>query len=356
MKSLTNRTMENQFKDKAYYEALLTKYLHHECSESELRVVAEFLTGDEHRDLLPELFHRASLKFHSGFKMKNEHSAELWAKVSGEVHTMDRRGRKRKLMLWATRIAACLVLILGLAYLVHLHFFIPPQTNYLTKTTERGQRLTFQLSDGSKVKLNAESTLTYPEKFDGNTREIQLSGEAFFEVTKDPNRPFIVGTGEVNTEVLGTSFNISAFPGRNIVVTVATGKVNVSAVRGTLPSGEITDNQSFKNIILTPGQQAVYDVTNKGLTHRKVNPGDHLGWKEGILKFNETPLGEVVEILQRWYDVDIQFVNKQLASCAVTSTFQSERIKDVLEELKFIFKLDYTINDRTIVVSGEGCR
>ena len=347
--------MENEFNDKTYYELLLTKYLNGQCTESELKIISELLTGAENRAILPELLHRASLKFHSGFKMKKDHGDELWKHVSHEIRVWDRRSTRKNLLFSIIRIAASLVLILGVAYLVHIYFFTGPEVIYVNKTTVRGQRLTFQLSDGSKVKLNAQSTIIFPEKFDENTRKIQLSGEAFFEVKRDPNRPFIVSSGHVNTEVLGTAFNINAFPGEDIVVTVATGKVNVSTGMRSPPIGNSSDRQNLKEVILTMGQQAIYHISNKHLARREVEPDNYMGWKDGKLRFEETPLGEVAEILQRWYDVDIRFDNEQLVSCTVTSTFKSESIEDVLEELKFIFKLNYTMDDRNIVISGKGC-
>ena len=347
--------MGNEPNDKASYEALLKKYLNYQCTESELKIVFSLLTDNEHKDILPELLHRASLKFHSEFKMKEDHGKALWNQVSNEIYAMDRIGSRRKLVFSASRIAASVMLVLGIAFFAQIYFFAESEVAYITKTTDRGQRLTFTLGDGSTVKLNSESTITFPKEFDENKREIQLSGEAFFEIKRDPRRPFTVAAGDVRTTVLGTSFNVSAFPDKDIVVTVSTGKVHVSAERSASSQGKFLDNQYVSEIVLTTGQQAIYHVSDENLTSREVSLDHYVGWKDGILTFEETPLGEVAEILQRWYDVEIQFNDDRLMSCAVTSTFKSETIDDVLEELKFIFKLSYTVDNQKIAVSGKGC-
>lgn len=347
--------MGNEHNDREYYEGLLKKYLDHQCTESELKLVAELLTNSQHQEILPELLHRASQKFHSGFKMNKEHGDMLWDKVSSEIYTQDQSRKKGKLLFSVARIAASVALIFGAAYFVQLHFYKEAPLTYTTKTTDHGQRLTFVLDDGSKVKLNAGSTITFPEKFEGGAREIELSGEAFFEVKRDPERPFIVSTGNINTKVLGTSFNVSAFPDQDIVVTVSSGKVQVSATADYPSSGKSSDNQPVDGVILTTGQQATYYISNKHLTRREVILDQIIGWKDGILRFNETPLGEVAEILQRWYNVNIRFDNNLLTTCTVTSTFKGESIEDVLDELKFIFKLNYTIDGREVAISGKGC-
>ena len=347
--------MENKFNDKAYYETLLTKYLDNQCTESELKIVSELLTDSTYRDILPELLHHASLKFHSEFKMEKVHGEALWSQVSNEIYAMDRGAKNRNLVFFVFRIAASIILVLGAAVFAYLYLFNESGVVYLTKTTERGQRLTFLLADGSRVKLNSESTITYPERFEGSTREIQLSGEAFFEVKRDPDKPFVVISDDVNTEVLGTSFNVRAFPDENIVVTVSSGKVNVFTGKRDFSVQKTADSQRVTNVVLTAGQQATYHISRQYLSHGVVSLGRHIGWKDGILRFDETPLGEVAEILQRWYDVEIGFESDHLSSCKVTSTFRSETIEDVLEELKFIFKLNYTIDNQKIAISGKGC-
>ena len=347
--------MENKFNDKAYYETLLKKYLDNQCTESELKIVSELLTDSTYRDVLPELLHRASFKFHSEFKMEKEHGEALWSQVSNEIYALDRDAKNKNLVFSMTRIAASIILVLGAAVFSYLYFSSGSGVAYVTKTTDRGQRLTFLLADGSKVKLNSESTITYPERFEGDIREIQLSGEAFFEVKKDPNKPFVVISDNINTEVLGTSFNVRAFPDENIVVTVSSGKVNVSTEKMDFSSLTAVDSQRITTIVLTAGEQATYHISRQYLTRSAVSLAHHTGWQDGILRFNETPLGEVAEILQRWYDVEIRFENDRLSSCKVTSSFNGETIEEVLEELKFIFKLNYTIDNQNIAISGKGC-
>ncbi|MDN5211767.1 FecR domain-containing protein [Fulvivirgaceae bacterium BMA12] len=349
--------MEDNLNKKTYYEGLLRKFLNYECNESELKIIAALLTGSKYQDILPELLHRASEKFHSDFKMKSVHEEALWQKISAETKVLDQKSRKKNLVLSTVRVAASVILVLGVTFFAYFYFSTKSTPEvYITKVTERGQRLSFTLADGSKVKLNSESTITFPEKFEGSTREVQLSGEAYFEVKKDPNKPFIVSSDNVETKVLGTSFNVNAFPGEQVVVTVSTGKVMVCANSGIPSSGKIFDEPLAREVILTAGQQAIYGITNDQLTTQAVKLEQHIGWNEGILRFDDKPLRDVAQKLERWYDVEILFSHTGFESCRVTSTFKSETIVDVLEELKFIFNLRYIIDkDQKITISGEGC-
>ncbi|WP_293918358.1 MULTISPECIES: FecR family protein [unclassified Sphingobacterium] len=173
----------------------------------------------------------------------------------------------------------------------------PGKLNIL-KTPKAGQ-YNIILSDGTKVFLNAESSLTYPETFGSSDRIVTLQGEGYFEVTKDPNhRKFIVKTAKQTTEVLGTKFNINAYEDEPVV-------------RTTLAEGSVRVNPTNKNIspiTLKPDEQTVLQ-TNKMLS-QQVDASYAIGWTQGQFCFDGTNSSEVLRQIARWYDVEIEYANK----------------------------------------------
>ncbi|HEY4064983.1 MAG TPA: FecR domain-containing protein [Puia sp.] len=146
------------------------------------------------------------------------------------------------------------------------------------------------LPDGTKVWLNAASTLRYPTVFAGKTRDVRLTGEAYFDVAKDAQKPFTVKAQDIDIQVLGTAFNINAYTKENIRTFLSSGKVNVK--RGN------------DSCLLSPGQFVATGGKNKWMAHTEAHPEEVLGWKEGELVFNGAPLSEVLKSVARWYDVD----------------------------------------------------
>ena len=243
----------------------------------------------------------------------------------------------------AWRIAASVAILLSIGIAGYYYAVRPYAPNYITKTTLKGQNATITLSDGSTVNLNANSSITFPEKFEGATREINLTGEAFLTVRKNKEKPFSVSSGDLVTTVLGTSFNINSYSSDQTVITLSEGKVMVAY------EGE----RKFLN----PGEQAVFDLNNKKITTKEIDLEYELSWTKGIIQFNETPFTEVVQTLERWYDTDIILENDGLSSCTISGKFKESRINNVLEGLKFLIDIEYETEDyKEIYISGQGCR
>ena len=206
-----------------------------------------------------------------------------------------------------------------------------PQTN--TLTVPRGGEYQLILSDGTKVWMNAESTLRYPTLFTGATREVHLQGEAFFEVSKDTHHPFIVHTDRHSVEVVGTSFNISAYPNHKIYTTLAEGKVKVST--------------SKTSVMLTPDQQAIIETDNEEIETRNTPASLYTSWAKGNYEFRNTPLKEIVAQLSRWYNVDIHFEDEYL---------ERKRFAGIIfrnEELSFATEVIERVSNVHFVRRGE---
>ena len=156
------------------------------------------------------------------------------------------------------------------------------------------------LSDGTRVWMNARSRLVYPVAF-GDTREVELEGEAYFEVTRDENRPFIVHAGQVAVKVLGTEFNVSNYPeNKDVQTTLVKGKV------------QVTLSEDMDGYILNPGEQAVYNKESGEVTVANVDVSYVTAWREGRLRFRDRPLKEIMDFISRWYDVDVEYEDESV--------------------------------------------
>lgn len=188
----------------------------------------------------------------------------------------------------------------------------------------RGGEYELLLSDNTKVWLNSESELSFPTLFTGSQREVVLKGEAYFEVSPDQTRPFVVHTPHnVQINVLGTSFNVEAYPDdRQVQTTLCSGSVRVS-------EGELS-------IVLEPNQQAIYSVDEGSLISRKVDARNYVSWKEGLFVFDEESLESLMRKLSRWYDVEVVFESEELKRYHFTGDLR--RYDDFTRALKYLEK------------------
>ena len=194
--------------------------------------------------------------------------------------------------------------------------------SWIEKRVPAGKILKLELSDGTVVLLNSESKLTFPKEFGSAKREVKLEGEAYFQVAHEQDRPFIIRTGELHTQVLGTSFNISAYPEyRKVSVTVNTGKVGVY-----LKNAKGSDHSTF----ITPNQQVLFNKTSRKMTYNKyVNAKDFSAWSSGRLIFRDKLLNEAVLEITRKYNVRIE-LNEGLKDFRVNADFNHTSLDKVL--------------------------
>lgn len=248
------------------------------------------------------------------------------------------------------RIAAVLLIPL-LIYAGFLTFIQPKETNTVSdeitwqkvKTTQ-GMISELVLPDGTHVWLNSETKLEYPLIFETN-REVNLSGEAYFEVKKDKQHPFVVNTGTVNVEVLGTSFNIANYPDENQTeVVLGSGKVR-------LFTGKQHDKKAVS--FLEPDQRAVFDKTTKEFAVNHVNIEKYIAWKDGILMFADDSMSEVIRKLSRRFNVDIELETYELNDYVYKATFKDESLSQVLDLLKLSAPIDYKIEPRKPLPYGD---
>lgn len=206
----------------------------------------------------------------------------------------------------------------------------------IVKENPKGQKTKIKLPDGSEVWLNSESRLEYPSVFTGN-RQVSLRGEAFFEVVKDPNKPFEVLSNGVLTTALGTSFNINAFEENSVVVGLVTGKISV----------ETKDSLKEDRVFANPGEMVVYNSNNGILNVQLYANLDFIQWTNRIIVFKRANYQQIKKKLERWYDVTINVKNAD-KEMTFTGEFKNESLELILERMAFVEKFDFEIKGKQV--------
>jgi ferric-dicitrate binding protein FerR (iron transport regulator) len=245
------------------------------------------------------------------------------------------------------KIAASIVLLVsvlsGILYLNGGFSSTSTSLAWNEKSTQIGEKSILTFLDGTKITLNADSKIKYPTNSDKELREVYLEGEAYFDVAKDPSRPFVVYSQNINTTVLGTSFNVQAFPDEN--------EIMVSLVEGNVKISRTNKNVTEDIVLLNPDQQLIYSRKNDISTVEKFDYQEAAGWKDNVIKFTDEPLHKAFVKLERFYGVKFELDNKSKADLKITAKFQDESFKTVAEVIKKLTGLKYkTITEKNNVI------
>ena len=246
----------------------------------------------------------------------------------------------RKWLSWAAAIA--LVVSVGSWFLNdQLSKRFPVSTTIIS--SEKKEIL---LADGTKVWLNKKSKFTYPKTFDREQRVVQLEGEAFFDVQKNPAQPFVIETNASFITVLGTSFNVRALSNNQATeVVVKTGKVRLASQK---------ENQS---VVLLPNEKGVHQHTNNIVKKTKTADLNELAWHQKVLLFKGTPIPEVIHHLERTFNIDIQANTSALSQCTFSGRFPEPNPDQLLKAICNAFDIDLKkINDTVYKLSGGTCQ
>ncbi len=218
----------------------------------------------------------------------------------------------------------------------------PFQINQITKQTEKGQKYTMRLADGTKVKLNSESKISFPEQFDGELRIVEFVGEAFFEVAKDTARPFVIRSGKISTTVLGTSFNLRA--------TADAGKFEVAVLTGSVKVSHEAE-KGIDERHVAPHQSATFDQKSNFFNIQPFDPEVVMAWVDGVIVFEDAGLDEIVGKLESWYGVDINVsAIKGRISKGYTGSYKDKSLESVLEGISFVLGFEFDINGKKVIL------
>lgn len=272
---------------------------------------------------------------------------ELWLTGAPPAAPLEESRPQRDYRWWAVAASASLILVSSLWISTWNHeqeeATVWGNSPVTLKSTHEERRL-LTLPDGSSVWLNQGSKLEYPVDFGDDVREVQLMGEAFFDIRKDTLRPFVIYSGKVTTTVLGTAFNIRAFPDENAVtVTVARGKVLVR-------------DQEKNERILQANEQISFTPASTGLELQRASADSVAEWIYQDLILDNVTFEEVATIIEERYDVNVKFGNEALMKCRFTSTFLHEASLDqMLTAICIVNRATFRFEAGDVVIDGEGC-
>ena len=207
--------------------------------------------------------------------------------------------------------------------------------------TLAGEQITTTLPDGTKVWLNGSSSLRYDYAINPGTRTVYMEGEAYFEVYKNSERPFVIHTGKVTTEVLGTSFNLRYYPHES--------NVELNVISGKVAFGE------NEKIEVSSGAFASFHDALERITSTRSNDPNAIAWKTKRLLFEDAVMKEVVRDLERYFNVSIEIETPGLLNCHFTGSFHDPDLEEILRVIGFGLNIDYTVSNKKYFLSGQNC-
>ncbi|OCW93347.1 anti-sigma factor [Macellibacteroides sp. HH-ZS] len=312
-------------------EEVLPRYCSGEATIEECRMVEEWIGQSEQNYLIVKQIYTIDQVLET---VQMESKVDTEKALASVSRRMSREYPQVTWFTWVQRVAAILFIPLLITWSIG---YFTPRTeiaHMIEIKTNPGMTTTINLPDGSKVFLNSESSLTYPSFFSEDKRNVQLKGEAFFEVRKDPEHGFIVSTpNHTQIEVLGTTFNVEAFERDSFIsTTLVEGKVRFAYQKNRQPA----------TVVMKPGEKLMYNTTSSQIKLIQTNGETEIAWKDGKIIFQATPLPEVLRMLEKRFNVTFVLSNNRLRGEAFNGSFTNQRLERILE----IFKISSNIKWR----------
>lgn len=297
---------------------IIARVLSGNSSSADFLSLSEWLNADERNRKEFQL-----LKSYWDAEVSFQHSIPstiLLEKLRKEIDEKERKARNRRIMHISYSIAAAIAVLLVLGGIIHINMRQPKAEQFYTYLTDKNKSH-ITLDDGTKIILNKNSRLTYSDAFGSDKRKVQLEGEAYFDVAKNPEQPFIVDIGNAYVQVLGTSFSIKADKGNDEIKTV-------------LLEGSIRFESPTQKILMVPNQELTFTRSTDKINIRSVNARDNVAWKDGLLRYKSVALCTLLNELEKRYDTPIHVENKALLNPDVTvsGTFSEDQsLKEILQ-------------------------
>lgn len=320
-------------------DTVLVRYLQQQTSEAENEKIKSWISEKKENQ---DHFHKLQKIWESGNAINDFDlidTSDDWEKVKSKIDRKTIHPITRKInptFSTFARIAALLIMAVGLTIVLR-HLLTSDPMMIVHATELNGAEVI--LSDGSKVYINANSEISYPEKFSRNERLVNLKGEAYFEVVRNEKKPFTVQTAHnANIEVLGTSFNILEDSSSQMTtVHVTSGKVAF-----------YKSDDTTSKVLLVKNEKAVLE--NEMITKTAIENPNYLSWKTGILEFNQCPLSQVMVDLADHYKQTIIISDQSIEDLKYTSTIDNQPLNDVIEEIKLVFSIEHMVKNDTIFI------
>lgn len=314
---------------------LIKRYHQGQCTPTEQQAVERWLGGEDveqvHNYIHPE--QRAELR------------KKIWNGLPGKDANTSLAKQPWKIgYAWASGIAASLLLAAIFIFFSNKVFHdqkpeAGQSTSYTVIKARNGEKKRFYLPDSSLVYLNAGSEIKFPGRFTDTSRAIYLTGEAYFQVTKDADRPFTVSTAHTKTRVLGTAFDLKAYPNENTLVSVTEGLVRFSDLKGG------------QHEILPAGNSASYNLYRGHLERRRVFAATQAAWVHNRMIFKDNSLREVSKTIERWYGVRLTVKRQKLQEVIYTGSFENASLTMVLDDMAAVMKFNYAQRDNQVIIN-----
>jgi ferric-dicitrate binding protein FerR (iron transport regulator) len=371
---------------------LLTKYLNNETDESETLQVNEWCNASSENKIVFEKIQKAWNLATAGAGIQEwepKKSKEqlllklLQAEIDEKAEHFSLYANSWKIIRNVIAYAAVILLFIGIPSLfIYRHFFMSPSDSFEEKiltqiSAPKGSKTEMVLADGSKVWLNAGSVLKYGTDFNKSDREVFLDGEAYFDVAKNKNKPFLVHTSKLTLRVLGTSFNVKSYSDEKTIET--------TLVRGSVKVEKSEKDGSVSNYLLKPNQKVIfnktdgdirfYDLSDKIATSRinkaplpsnvqlksqaeELSPlvEKDISWKEGYFLVNDETLESIMVKLIRRFDLKVVFNSEAIKNLRYSGKIKESTPEQILKAIKITSPIDYTMHDKTVVISESSVR
>lgn len=319
---------------------VILRYLEKTASPEEIRQLREWIAlSEENANYFQEIRNIWEVATPAVDPEKIDTGKAL-AKVKHRIQTAPQApAKKTRLITYCRRIAAILLLpaIIAVVALLMKKDHQAPLIAFNEVTAPYGTVSTLTLPDSSKVWLNAGSTLKYPTAFTNSVREVEMSGEAYFEVHADKEHPFIVSTGNLKVTATGTAFNVCSFAkAKEEIITLVTGKVNVS------------HENNIRHLL--PGQQLNYQKASKSMEVTDIDTYQYISWKDGILAFRDDPLETIFDRLEQVYQVRFILKDPSISQFTYRATFKGEPLDEILDYMGMSIPITF----RTTETKQEG--
>lgn len=315
---------------------LIAKYLAGEATQREKEEIEQWLKADPANQLTMRGLKEAMRPGRSDEPDFSGMMEEDWVQLQQKLILKERvvaMKPEQSAGGWWLKIAASLLLLaaVGVWFVFSNSGLLQNEQQFSTAEAVK----VIYLADSSRVWLNRESRLIISPDFGENSRHVKLEGEAFFEVIKNADKPFIVSAGKITTEVVGTAFNVAGETSGAAKVTVTEGKVSVS-------------KESGKGIFLTPGEAGIYDQVSDRLVKQQNADKNFLSWKTGVIRFNAEPLGDVSLFLSKHYDTDIKLASSSLKNYSITTVLDNLDLEEALSVISITLDIKYEKKDSVI--------
>ncbi len=339
-----------QMKSRKAFSQLLQKYLDGKCSESESQLVEQWY----------ELIDEEPRQNYTGQEWQAL-EYKLWQKIEAGLFETEARPSISFWRNYRLSIAASVTILLGAGAWWYINAHSNPATKSTLQSSVHEMQLMdntsskpvkIKLEDGSTVTLSPHSQLQYPKQFAATKREVNLRGEALFEVSKNPDKPFYVITDKLVTKVLGTSFYVRTVEAKQKTeVEVISGKVSVY-------EKERADNQN-RGVVLTPNHKVTFFAVEKhfitGLVAKPLPQIKPINNKPEKFEFDDTPISQVLDKLKKVYGIEIVLENEKLNDCPITADITAQPLYTKLDIICATINGKYEVKGTTILISGKGC-